>query len=331
MKNIKVILYFCFILIGCTLFGPHRITGNDIIKQKKQPDYTVQMAFLWDGSDIEPHALRAVRSFRKDYPEIKVKHFVNPVYFIRAESTDFVSQLKSMIMEGDTVAIHIAPWKSLVEKSNVSFRNGPTFWGDALSIQHCVNDCGLDVSVNVYSVEDIRKILLTSISVFQEAGFSKPNGMVIGGWQSTDLLQKLAWEQGIREDYSAIAPDSLGGYFDHFPIGKWIKRQWTEISAFAQPVLKDVGYGVMMQVPINGGSPEYLTSDQILQRFLVNTGQNHTSQIDTMVFTIGVFPSTMFHTVGTLRRTVEQIKAAASRKAIALRFNSATDNETLAH
>lgn len=224
------------------------------------------VSLLWDGSSVEAVNLESLRTFRSTFSNIPFTHFVSPAYFteLNPGAEQNLAAIRGLNRPGDHVGINIAPWKSIVSKSGVLFRNGPTFWGNVISVKSCAEDCGNDIPLNVYQPEEVSKILKESLRVLSANGFPTMHGMHVGGWMATREILAIAEKSGITYDFSMVTPSIIYEQLRSYPIFAWVKNLWPKGDILSQPGVVSNELSGMVEIPQSLGTLDYVSHKQML-------------------------------------------------------------------
>lgn len=90
----------------------------------------------WEGDDLQTGNLKAMKNFRRDFPEIPLQQFLNAAYYTKsgADATQVTKAIKSVLLPKDEHGLHIHAWRTLVESSGVNFHINPSFVADEFMI-----------------------------------------------------------------------------------------------------------------------------------------------------------------------------------------------------
>ncbi|MBF0363135.1 MAG: hypothetical protein HQK49_19090 [Oligoflexia bacterium] len=239
----------------------------------KEGKIQIVISVDWEGEDLKDANLKAFNNFREKYPQIKIQHFLNPVYFLRAEELalseeEVNKKIRSVIREGDEEGLHLHAWRHIVEKSKVKFKDEfcnpvyPNFFDFFNSSKD-----GLFVPIWVYTKEELIKIIATSKEILMKQKFKEPKSFRAGGWMATsDVLYALA-ESGIKIDCSSIPSCySLSGWDEGY-LKKWVNQIWASIKPTEQPFIVGEGHQQIIELPNNGHLSDYVSAKQMLESF----------------------------------------------------------------
>jgi hypothetical protein len=218
------------------------------------------LALSWEGRDLRAENLEAIDAFRKRFPELKVMHFVSPAYFARdpAKADEHAKLVKERVLAGDAVGLLLNGWKSVATAANVQFRGHPTFWGATLRPVDCQDDCGLEVPVNIYTVQDLRRLIAYGAQTLERHGLGRPIAIQTGGWVASPQVIESAAAEGMRYDFSAVPTSLIYGRTRHFPLLSWVTNLWKDITPATGPYELRIGTTQITEVPQNLAAVDYL-------------------------------------------------------------------------
>ena len=97
-------------------------------------------------------------------------------------------KITSVLKKGDEHGLHIHGWRTLFEKSGVSYKPGPSWVQDKVLPLAKMNqqyesgmDFGHDVPISAYSVEELRSVVRCSLDIFKRYDFRRPKSFRAGG------------------------------------------------------------------------------------------------------------------------------------------------------
>lgn len=229
------------------------------------------IALLWQGQIITETNLKHLQTLRNTHSDIKFHHFISPSYFLRSKEEAQISQklLKSVILSDEPVGLYLSGWKSVIESSNVVFRNFPTFWGNKITDADCIKDCGHEVPITIYKPEEIDSIFKKSISTLETAGFSNIRSFISGGWMSSSSVRSAAVKHSIHFDLSGVPYTILQKHIQFDPLYNWLAGNWSQMTPFSQPSLEYYTTNWLLSIPNNLAHIEYLTTKEWFD--IVNT------------------------------------------------------------
>src|SRR5690606_21925779 len=131
---------------------------------------------------------------------------LNAAYFTKpkADANRVRTKIMSTMHTGDEAGLSLYAWKSLVERSNVIFRQQPSFYGRSSVVGNCREDCGRDVPLTSYTYSEIQSLINESIGILTGQGFSRPKSAHIGGWLGSKDITTALLASGIQFDFSTV-------------------------------------------------------------------------------------------------------------------------------
>ena len=161
LKKIIYVIFFVYskALNASSLFELH----------SNQSKVMISISAIWEGKDLKKENLKAMTKFRKNFSHIPLIQFLNPAYFTKDDSSYKLirKKINNVISQDDIIGLHIHPWKSLIENSNVAFRQTPSYWGRHINLLNSMKDFGHDVPLSVYSQDEIYRIIKHSLNLLE--------------------------------------------------------------------------------------------------------------------------------------------------------------------
>lgn len=221
----------------------------------------------WEGDTLRESNLQAMRRFNRRYPDFPVIHFLNAAYYTKnweLSELEITAKIKSVIKPIDEIGIHIHPWENFVRASGVEFREGPSFWGDALSIGRN-GELGDDVPLNIYSKEEISAQIAYSKKVLKAQGFKTPTSFRGGGWMSGPKVWEALRQERILIDSSAVPTSLVENLYPDTLLAQKNRELWQGVTPQLGPYRMDQK---MLQFPNNVGLADYVNEHQFFQQYL---------------------------------------------------------------
>ena len=247
-------------MVGTSTLATPTIAPSNVIR--------LILAVAWEGRDLQPFNVAALRELRAQTPGWPAIHFISPTYFLSPvfDQKTAATLVKSAFVAGDKLGMTLSGWKTLAGSAGVVFRNGPTFWGTPLRPVDCLIDCGGDIPVSIYPRKDLEKLVSAGIETLDRVGFGRPQAMTVSGWAaSPDVLQAAAGA-GILYDFSAVAPEIVARRARRYPLYQWVKGLWANVKPDAQPAPADAA-PTITEVPLALASVDYVEPDDLLTLF----------------------------------------------------------------
>ena len=235
---------------------------------KEKTHVTMVTGVVWEGATLREFDVSALMTLRDKFPSQRMTHFINPAYLLRKEELPSAAATISKAMRpGDGIGLHLSGWKSLVTQAGAVFRSGPTFWGSTVYEADCQIDCGREVPLSVYSIEDFRKIAAVGSATLEMHGFGSPSAVQINGWVANlSMLEQLA-SVGLKMDFSSIAPASAKDQIGRYPVYEWINDSWSGQDNGETPRVVSTAYGEVTTHPTNGGLVDFHSVTEIVGAF----------------------------------------------------------------
>jgi len=245
----------------------------------------------WEGDSLFDGNLEAMRRFRDAFPEVKLIHFLNAAYFLQpgVDKSLVLKKIKSVIRPGDELALHIHALETLVKEAGVPFRDSETFGGYGRS-QPVFGILGHDVPLSIYSEEEIRKLIKTSVKILNENGFNQTfKAFRAAGWSASPQVLNALVKEGYQIDSSAVDPEIVGSHVGREkPIYKQVKGLWNNISIMSNQAFPiNTSSGSILEVPNNSGLADYLSGEEAFNSFL--------KMMDSFKQSSNKEPSVIFH------------------------------------
>lgn len=178
---------------------------------------------VWQGKTTRPWSVSILRDIRKKYPQLKLAHAVSAAPMVRGGDGDagFRMRFARIVQPGDEVLLHVAPWKSLVQKAKIEFRREPTVFGMPVNLDDCAEDCGLDLSTRAFTPPELKSLIAISKSVLRSHGFGETQAVFFDEGMITRSAREAILVEGLKEDWSGVEMSQLKGNLVRFPVYKW--------------------------------------------------------------------------------------------------------------
>ncbi len=271
----------------------------------------------WEGRDLEPKNLEAMKSFRKDFPHIPILQFLNAAYFTKPGiNIDETKKLiDSVVLPIDEIGLHIHGWKSQFETCGVKFRNSPSF-NSGGEISPSEEDIGHDIPISEYTTEELVKVIKHSKEIYKENGWGTPVNFRCGGWISKTHVLKALELEGFVGDYSAVPCEFLDGKRKTNFLHDWLYPLWSDITPLTQPFK----IGNIMEWPNNGCLADYVTGEEMLQTFIKNWEEFKKSENSEWFVSFGFHQETAHKFLDRLREAINLIESFCQKEKINLRY-----------
>ncbi|MFZ9000627.1 MAG: hypothetical protein ACO20H_04955 [Bacteriovoracaceae bacterium] len=192
----------------------------------------------WEGRCLEEENLLAMEKFNQEFPHIPTLHFMNAAYFTKGLDNSLVEKrIKRVIKNNDLLGLHIHCWRSLVEKSGLDFRLGPSFvYKDGIPTQELQkDDCGHDLSLSAYNHNEVIKLIKTSEDILKKYNLLNRPYFRAGGWMANSDTLKALKECHYTHDFSAVPPELLKAKRKNETLYKMIEPLWADINTLSRP------------------------------------------------------------------------------------------------
>ena len=231
------------------------------------PPFTARMALVvaWEGSSVDPANVEALEKLRPAVDGVRWVHLLDAALWVRdgADEKSVRKMLKSTVRKGDVTGIHLAAWKSVVEKAGVSHRRKPTFWGNQLSADECARDCGREVPLASYSSADVAKIVKKAVSIVEAGGVDRPAAFMIGGHGGDRKLLDAASAAGLKVDFSGVIPAQVGTAFMGNPLWAWVSESWSGARLDVNGLSVETASGPIKRYVVNVGQADWHSGDEM--------------------------------------------------------------------
>ena len=188
-----------------------------------RPGVEVMPIAVWQGKPTRPWSVSILRDIRRKYPQLKIAHAISPAPMARGGEGDFSfrQRFARIVQPGDDILLHVAPWKSVVEKANLEFRREPTVFGMPVNLDDCADDCGLDLSTRAFSAAELRGLIAVSKNMLLSHGFGNPQAVFFDEGMIGKTARQAIIQEGILEDWSGVEMSQLKGNLLRFPVYQW--------------------------------------------------------------------------------------------------------------
>jgi hypothetical protein len=160
----------------------------------------VSIAVDWEGEHFRDlgdlHVMR--RAIQASLGiTIPLTHFICPTYWLHpGSSTDPAAAIRTALVKGDEVALHVHGWKALVHAAGVRFVSEPDWNHDGT---------GHGVPLGVYG-SDVQAIVSCARDLVQRKLGATVHGFRCGGGMTSDGVFEALLALGFRYDSSAAPP-----------------------------------------------------------------------------------------------------------------------------
>lgn len=308
------------LLLILTLILVPFLAITNIIAQGK---VRIVVSVDWEGRDLNPQNLQAMKDFRRDFPEIPLQHFLNAAYYTKsqADASQITKSVKSVLLPKDEHGLHIHAWKTLVEASGVKFRTSPSMISGEVDLAKCTIDCGQDVVLTGYTNQELRKIIAHSLKILKREKFNRSRSFRAGGWQADDnVLTALALE-GFTLDSSATDAEFLKPAWGNRNLYGFVKTLWKDTDPISQPYVYKTSSGrKILELPNNSCLSDYMTGSAMLEVFQKNAKLLESDPKKNVYLSIGFHQETAARYLPRLREAINLIREDANKKNVKIEF-----------
>lgn len=277
----------------------------------------------WEGDDLQPSNIQAMKDFRRDYPKIPLQHFLNAAYYTKnqANAAEITKTIKSVLLPKDEHGLHIHAWRTLVESSGVTFRYAPSFVRDGFIIADCAVDCGQEIALTGYTNAELRKIIAHSVEILQKEKFNRPRSFRAGGWQADDNVLDALAAEGFTLDSSATYAEFLKPLWGKYNLYGLVAKLWSNTKPTSQPYVYKTSSGLkILELPNNSCLSDYMTGDDMLKVFESNAQLLKKNPKKDVYLSIGFHQETAAEYLPHLRKAIKLIRNASRTKKIPIEF-----------
>ncbi len=272
----------------------------------------------WEGRDLDAANLRAMSEFRAAMPGVRIVQFLNAAYFTKpqANSAAVTTQIRSTLLPGDELGLHIHGWKRLFEASGVKFRTTPNFWGTNELANDCAFDCGHEVPISAYDEAELEKVIRFSVTTLEGNGLGHARSFRAGGWMAKDHVRQALVANGIVWDSSAVPQPFLAGELRGLPVLDWLGELWRDTTPASQPYKISTPAGTLNEVPDNGALADYVTAEEMVDVFQQAKARYLKNKTQPQVVSLGFHQETATRYLPRLRDALVRIDAIARAEKI---------------
>lgn len=277
----------------------------------------------WEGDDLQPNNLQAMRDFRRDFPEIPLQHFLNAAYYTKhhADSAEVTKSIKSVLLPKDEHGLHIHAWRRLVEDSGVTFRTSPSFVLEGYTISDCKIDCGQEIALTGYTNAELRKIIAHSIEILNKEGFNRPKSFRAGGWMADDNVLSALAAEGFTLDSSATDAEFLKASWSKYNLYGMVLKLWSDTNPTSQPYIYKTNSGLkILELPNNSCLSDYVTGEDMLKVFQSNAQNLKKNRKKNVYLSIGFHQETAAEYLPHLRDAIKLIRSYSKQNKIPIEF-----------
>jgi hypothetical protein len=247
--------------------GSAVLSQNSFGAETAAPEMTVRLALVvaWEGAPVGPINTAALKELRSTVDGVRWIHLMDASLWARegADTQSVDDMLKALVRKDDITGIHLAGWKSIVEKAGVTHRRKPTFWGNILSAEDCARDCGREVPLAAYSARDVSKIIDQALIFAKDGGISSPKAFMAGGHGSDRKILEAASAAGLKHDFSGVISARAESGFAGQPLNAWISESWSGARIDQNVVAAETASGRVWRYAVNAGQADWQSGDDM--------------------------------------------------------------------
>ena len=250
-----------------------RVTFN-----RSHPLYVV-VSNDWDDPDNSDAVLTLQEELHAEHAELRLTHFVGPYTFTDPEVTSERAAYLVTWVKGlrdtydDEIGLHIHPYCSFVETTDVPCRIEPSF-------AYTTDPSGYTVLLNSYTEAELTTLVAAADALFEANGLDKATAFRAGGWIADLMVLRVLAANGYVADTSANnwarleewEGDLNGVLYD------WNQTNWSSIGDTSQPYYPSASDILVpgdpdlaiLEVPDNGSLVDYVSGAEMIDIFDAN-------------------------------------------------------------
>lgn len=235
--------------------------------------YYVFVSTDWDDPNNADLSLEGQETLHDLHPRLRLTHLVGPYTFTDPRvSPERVDELVAWVTNmrdtyGDEIGLHIHPYCSFVETTDVPCRTAPAFGGDD-------DPSGYSVILASYTEEEMETLLRAADDLFVAHGLGKPTSFRAGGWSAEIHTLRALDATGYLVDTSAVAWSRLEEWMG-LSLYDWTSTHWSAIDETSQPyhpsiddvLSEELPALALLEVPDNGALVDYVSGNEMVDIF----------------------------------------------------------------
>ena len=260
ITRVAVTLFFSAVLSCRSSLSP---TSGDK-ESPPIPSVCVSVTVDWEGAELSAADLQKVASFRRDWPQIPLTHFLNAAYYTRSatDPEEITSSIWRVVRPEDETGLHVHAWESLVKTAVVFPRQGPSFLSDELV--DFGFDRGFEVELESYAEAEVHAIIRAAKRILEDQHFSISGSFRAGGWMAGSRVLRAAKRLGFAQDSSATPSGWYNELSDRLLPGR-LAHYWPDLEPLTQPFWIDLGLGErILELPASGAAADYATAKEMI-------------------------------------------------------------------
>lgn len=236
----------------------------------------------WEGRSLLPENLQLIAAFRRRHADVPLQHLLNPAYYTRpgSNATAATDAIRQALLPHDEHGMHIHAWRSLLAAAGVAPRGSPRFLEDDPPVPKAPDDWGFyppedgyDVPLEQFELEELDRVLKTSLEILTTQGFQRAVTFRAGGWMSGPKVQSALAKNGFEIDCSAVDPQFTIRRFGNIALARWLTELWPSTVPTSQPYRSSTPAGALWQVPNNAALVDYTATEELVAIFERNVAR----------------------------------------------------------
>jgi len=225
------------------------------------------MTMDWEGADLDPDSLDALKTFRAGLPGVPMTFFISAAYFTKADpDPDALDVIRGVVNTGDEIAVHLHAWQSLAKAAGVEPKPGPSFLtGTDQLLPFPDGDVGFDTDLDAYDVPSLRAMIATTRGLLEKTKLPVSTSFRAGGYIGTPKVLQAIYDEGFTVDSSATDPHELHVDGADF-LSKRLSTVWPSVTMTSQPFMIHARARDMLEMPI-AAIADYTTSAKVAHVF----------------------------------------------------------------
>lgn len=284
---------------------------------------------IWEGAEIKDQDVEALMAMRSKLPDQNFLHFISPAYFVKNPISTVTAAMAKIMRDGDEFGVYIAPWRTVANGAGVIFRDSPTFWGYQLNKADCRVDCGRDIPLGTYTDEEVAELVAFSLQTLQNAGFHRTQAALVAGWNPPLHVLAALQRNGIKTDYSGLAPAAGQPTLRKWPLGQWLNDHWQlrTRTAFASSMHTTATGSINLWSsvigPVDWGAPREFSNQ--LEKAAANCRSQSSSCGDEINAIVAIHQETASAYAHRLVDTLQSITTFAAGAKLKMQFSTGKD------
>jgi len=287
----------------------------------------------WEGRSLLDGNLEAMKNFRGRHQDVPMQQFLNAAYYTKqgADLSATTKKIQSTLLPEDDHGIHLHAWNSLFEKAGITVVDEPgfiavtkadKFYRNADDWDYYKNDWGYGVRIDQYNVEELTRVIQTSIDILMAEGFHRPYSFRAGGYMAGQNVFEALSKNRFKLDASAGNIRFVKKRFGDVPFVRWVSELWSHIDDCSQPYKMSTTHGDIWQLPNNGCLADYTTAEDILEVFDKNVRTWQQLQEQPVFISIGFHQETAGKFLDRVDSAITAIKEISLKQNLPVVFSA---------